>query len=276
MTASTPHEPLEASNLTPSSPTLQVVDGWKSFGHVVALRGVSLAAYQGEVLALVGDNGAGKSTLVKVLAGVHTLDSGELRVRGDLVDRADPQAARRRGISTVFQDLAIVETLDIAANMFLGQPTRRARLFANRREMIDEAAATLRNLRVRVPNVRVPAGELSGGQRQGVAIARAVRQNNPIILMDEPTAALGVRETGQVGEMIHQLRDRGKTVILVSHDLEFVFKVADRIQILRLGRIQAVRRLTKTTRSEVVGFITGTHAPDPHGGADGEEEENLQ
>jgi len=269
MAPSAPQEPV-----TVRTAALEVVDGWKSFGHVVALRGVSLTAHQGEVLALVGDNGAGKSTLVKILAGVYALDSGVQRVRGDVVDRADPRAARRRGISTVFQDLAIVETLDIAANMFLGQPMSRARFFANRRKMIDEAAATLRDLRVRVPNVRVPAGELSGGQRQGVAIARAVRQNTPIILMDEPTAALGVRETGQVADMIHQLRDREKAVILVSHDLEFVFGVADRVLILRLGRVQASRRVTDTNRSEVVGFITGAAAPDSDGLSGGQAEES--
>jgi simple sugar transport system ATP-binding protein/D-xylose transport system ATP-binding protein len=249
-----------------ASPTLEVSNGWKSFGHVTALRGVSLAAYAGEVLALVGDNGAGKSTLVKVLAGVHSLDSGEHRIGGRLLEKTDPRSAKSLGVSTVFQDLAIVDTLDVAANMFLGQPLRRLRVFANRGRMVDEAARSLRDLGIRVPSVRVAAGELSGGQRQGVAIGRAVRQDNPIILMDEPTAALGVRETMQVGQIISELRSRGKSVILVSHDLEFVFAVADRLLVLRLGQVQGVRKVAETDRREVVGLITGAHpADDPLG-----------
>ena len=221
-----------------------------------------MAAHAGEVLALVGDNGAGKSTLVKVLAGVHSLDFGELRINGELLERTDPRSARSRGVSTVFQDLAIVDTLDVAANMFLGQPLRRMHMFANRSRMVNEAAESLRDLGIRVPSVRVAAGELSGGQRQAVAIARAVRQDNPIILMDEPTAALGVRETMQVGQVIGELRNRGKSVILVSHDLEFVLAVADELLVLRLGQVQGIRRVSETDRHEVIGLITGAHAAD--------------
>lgn len=249
------------------TPILTVLNGWKSFGHVTALRDVNLQVYPGEVLALLGDNGAGKSTLVKVLGGVHTLDQGAFSINGARVDRADPKVALSGGISAVFQDLAVVETLDVAANVFLGRPLTRFRFFVAKRRMVDESARILRELRIRVPSVRVPVGELSGGQRQGVAIARAVRQDTPIILMDEPTAALGVRETAQVRNTITELQSQGKAVVLVSHDLEFVFSVADRVQVMRLGAVQGVRRVSESSRDEVVGLITGAIPPDGQGGA---------
>ena len=242
---------------TSQRPALEVTNGWKSFGHVTALRDVKLSAYPGEVLAILGDNGAGKSTLVKVLAGVHNLDAGELRISGVPVARTSPRLARQHGVSTVFQDLAVIETLDVAANMFLGQQIRRAWVFSNRRRMFAEAAESLAALGVRVPSVRAQLGELSGGQRQGVAIARAVREDNSIVLMDEPTAALGVRETAHVGEIIEELKRRGKCIILVSHDLEFVFKVSDRLLVLRLGGVQGLRNTNSTDQQEVVALITG-------------------
>lgn len=248
-------------------PALELVGGWKTFGHVVAMQDVDLTVHRGEVLAVVGDNGAGKSTLMKVLSGVYRPDAGELRVSGVVVEAGNPAEARRHGISTVFQDLALVETLDVAANMFLGRQERRLGVFANRRKMLEEAAATLKAYQVNVPSVRVPIGELSGGQRQSVAIARAIRENNPIILLDEPTAALGVRETRNVGTLIAALRSEGKAVIVVSHDLEFVFEHCDRIQVMRLGRVQARRKTANTTREEVVGLITGALAGDAASGA---------
>jgi ABC-type sugar transport system ATPase subunit len=251
---------LKAPALQP--PALEVTNGWKSFGHVTALRDVELKAFPGEILAILGDNGAGKSTLVKVLAGVHTLDAGELRINGQAVDRTSPRLAKQHGVSTVFQDLAVIETLDIAANMFLGQQIRRGWIFANRRRMFAEAADSLAALGVRVPSVRAQLGELSGGQRQGVAIARAVREDKPIVLMDEPTAALGVRETAHVGEIIKELKRLGKCVILVSHDLEFVFKVADRLLVMRLGRVQGNRDTRSTDQQEVVAMITGLAGAD--------------
>jgi ribose transport system ATP-binding protein len=243
-------------------PALEVTNGWKSFGHVTALRDVKLEAFPGEILAILGDNGAGKSTLVKVLAGVHPLDAGELRINGQIVDRTSPRLARQHGVSTVFQDLAVIETLDIAANMFLGQQITRGWIFANRRRMFADAADSLAALGVRVPSVRAQLGELSGGQRQGVAIARAVREDNPIVLMDEPTAALGVRETAHVGEIIQELKRLGKCVILISHDLEFVFKVSDRLLVMRLGRVQGRRDTHSTDQEEVVAMITGLAGDD--------------
>jgi ABC-type sugar transport system ATPase subunit len=254
--ASHPEVGTEAEVLS-STPALELTGAWKAFGHVVALRDVSLNAYPGEVLAVVGDNGAGKSTMVKVISGVYALDQGELRIRGKTLKGSDPHVARSMGVSTVFQDLALVETLDVAANMFLGQPLSRWRFFADRPRMIDEAAKTIRALRVRLPSVRVPVGELSGGQRQGVAIARAIRDDNPIVVMDEPTAALGVRETQQVADTVAELRANGKAVILISHDVSFVFKVADRVQVMRLGRVQGIRQVAETTPEELVGLITG-------------------
>ena len=250
-------------------PALQLVGGWKTFGHVVAMQDVDLTVHRGEVLTVVGDNGAGKSTLMKVLSGVYRPDAGELRVSDVVVEAGNPAEARRHGISTVFQDLALIETLDVAANMFLGRQERRFGVFANRRKMLDEAAATLKAYQVNVPSVRVPIGELSGGQRQSVAIARAIRENNPIILLDEPTAALGVRETRNVGTLIGTLRSEGKAVIVVSHDLGFVFEHSDRIQVMRLGKVHAQRKTLDTTREEIVGLITGALAGDAaHGTSD--------
>jgi len=238
-------------------PVLTLRDAWKLFGHVTALKAVNLDVYAGEVLAIVGDNGAGKSTLVKSLAGANRLDRGQLEVNQEKVDRVDPRVMRRLGLSVVFQDLALVETLDVATNMYLGQPLMRGGLFLRKRAMWNGAADTLQNLSVRLPSVRIPIGDLSGGQRQSVAIARAVLENNPILLLDEPTAALGVRETAQVGTIVTALRSQGIAVVIVSHDLEFVFEFADRIQVMRLGEVQGVRNTPETTREEIISLITG-------------------
>lgn len=241
---------------TSNNPLLELRNASKAFGYVVALQNASLSSYAGSVVALVGDNGAGKSTLVKVLAGVHQMDSGELLIDGQAATINNPSDAQQHGISTVFQDLALVEALDIAANVYLGRPIMRG-LFVNRAAMLEGAADLLRDLRIRVPSVRVPVGSLSGGQRQGVAIARSVLQQGRVIVMDEPTAALGVRETRHVEEIISELRSRGRAVVLVSHDLELVFRMADRIEVLRLGAVQGVRETNATTREEIVGLITG-------------------
>lgn len=241
--------------------SVQAVNVSKAFGHVEALKDVSLEAHEGEVLAVVGDNGAGKSTLVKVLAGVIRPDSGELLVRGERHLFHSPRDAHSAGVATVFQDLALVEVLDVATNMFLGRTPRRGP-FVDRHGMHRRAADLLVDLKIRLPSVRVPVGLLSGGQRQGVAIARAVLQGGELFVMDEPTAALGVRETAQVLEIVHELRSKRKAVIVVSHDLEVVFDLADRILVMRLGRRVGVRRTEQTSRSEVVGLITGTVSPD--------------
>lgn len=238
-------------------PTLQLVRASKSFGHLIALEHVDLVAHRGETLAIVGDNGAGKSTLLKVLAGVYRPDEGHVYIDGVAIQSGNPADARRHGISTVFQDLALVETLDVAFNLFLGRQIRKFGVFADRRRMIQLATQTLADYGVTVPSVRVPVGELSGGQRQSVAIARAVREDNPIILLDEPTAALGVRETANAGKIIDSLKAAVRAVVVVTHDLSFAFDHCDRIQVMRLGRVHAVRTTRDTTREEIVGLITG-------------------
>lgn len=238
-------------------PVLTVERASKHFGSVAALRAANLEVYSGEVLGVVGDNGAGKSTLLKMLSGIHAPTEGRITVAGEEVLFSSPADARRLGISTVQQDLALVEVLDVASNLFLGDFPKR-RLFVDRKRMEREAADLLRRLNVRVASVLTPISSLSGGQRQIIAISRAVRlEHARVVLLDEPTAALGVQETAHVGEIIDNLRADGKAVILISHDLEFVFKHADRIQVMRLGRTTAARRVADTTRDEIIALITG-------------------
>jgi ABC-type sugar transport system ATPase subunit len=235
---------------------LRVLGVTKRFGHVRALEGVDLSVQAGEVLALVGDNGAGKSTLMKVIAGVMSPDAGELFLRGGPVSFRSPADARRQGIAAVFQDLALVECLDIATNVFLGEIPRR-RLFVNRRLMDAETSEVLRRMNVAVHSPRTPVGLLPAGHRQVIAVARAVRSDSRVVVMDEPTAALGVSEKARVADLIDRLKAERKAVILVSHDLQLVFDHADRIQVLRLGRTAGVRVCCDTDRDEIVGLITG-------------------
>jgi simple sugar transport system ATP-binding protein/D-xylose transport system ATP-binding protein len=230
----------------------------KAFGHVKALTRVDLSAHAGEIHFVVGDNGAGKSTTLKILSGIYRPDSGDVRIHGSAVQMRDAADAHHFGIAVVHQDLALVECLDVATNMALGAIPRRGRFMLDRRRMEQEATKVLSDLKIRVGSVRTQIGLLSGGERQIVAIARAVRMNLPIILLDEPTAALGVRETAHVGDILDQLRAQGKTIICISHDLEFVFKYADRITVMRLGNSVATLARENTTRDEVVGMITGT------------------
>jgi len=243
------------------APSLRAVGISKSFGHVQALRGASLEAPRGKVTALVGDNGAGKSTMIKVIAGLYQPDAGHLEVAGSPVTFNTPADAVAAGIATVFQDLALVDVLDVATNMYLGRPPMKG-IFVDDRRMHEDAADRLQELRMRVPSVRVPVGMLSGGQRQAVAIARAFAHGSPIILMDEPTAALGIRERRHVLELVRELRDQGRTVLIISHDLETIFDVSDYIQVMRLGRRVGTRRTADTNRQEIVALITGSAAAD--------------
>src|SRR3954470_13141263 len=244
--------------MTPSTaPALQLRGISKRFGHVTALAGVDLTAYDGNILAVLGDNGAGKSTLIKVISGVHQPDEGEIQVNEESVILRNPADARTAGVATVFQDLALVEVLDVSTNMFLGQFPRRG-WFVDRKAMDQQSRAFLDELKVTVASVKSEIGMLSGGQRQIIAIARAMRTGARIVLLDEPTAALGVRETAHAADLIRALRDRGNTVICVSHDMNFVFGVADRVQVLRLGRVAGVREIASTSRDEVIGLITGS------------------
>ncbi|MTD16861.1 ATP-binding cassette domain-containing protein [Nakamurella sp. YIM 132087] len=245
------------------APALELRAIRKYFGSVRALEHVDFTAYPGEIHAIVGDNGAGKSTMVKIVTGIHRGDDGEIFVAGAPLDlRHDAADVQDRGIAVVYQDLALVECLDIAANLSLGNlPTKWGVL--DRRRMERDAAAVLRDLKVRVGDVRTPVGLLSGGQRQIIAIARAVRMDKPIILLDEPTAALGVQESAKVGGILDRLRTAGKAVICISHDLEFVFEHADRVTVLRLGHSVGTRRVADVDRDEIIGMITGAIPRDP-------------
>jgi ABC-type sugar transport system ATPase subunit len=240
-------------------PTLVLTYLVKRFGGVTALNRVSMTARAGEVTALVGDNGAGKSTLVRCLSGVHLPDEGEILIDGVPVSFADPSAARHAGIETVHQELALADNLDVASNMFLGRelvhgPTRLFRL--RRKEMQAEAKSVLNRYGIRMPSVRSAVRELSGGQRQGVAIARAVGWGSRIVLMDEPTSALGVVETARILDIVRGLADRGLAVVLISHNMEQVHSVSDAIWILRGGNLVAGLRTADTTTSEIVHYIT--------------------
>ncbi len=244
--------------MTSSVPALELRGIKKAFGSVEALVHVDFAANAGEIHAIVGDNGAGKSTMIKIVTGIHRGDAGQIFIEGEPLDlRHDASDAQSLGVAVVYQDLALVECLDIATNMALGNLPRRFRFVLDRRRMDREASKVLTDLKVRVGDVKTPVGLLSGGQRQVVAIARAVRMDKPIMLLDEPTAALGVQESAHVGRILDELKTTGKAVILVSHDLEFVFKHADRVTVLRLGRSVGTRAIAQTSRDEVIAMITG-------------------
>jgi ABC-type sugar transport system ATPase subunit len=241
-----------------ASPLLRVERLRKEFQAVVALEAVSLDVAPGEIVALVGDNGAGKSTLVKCLAGVHPPTSGQIRLAGRPVHFSSPLDARHAGIETVFQDLALADAQPVYMNMFLGRELTRGPLrLLDRRTMATETQALLEELDVRIDSPRKPIRDLSGGQRQGVAIARAMHWAQRAILMDEPTAALGVAETRRVEGLIRRMRDRGRAILIVSHSLDQVLRLADRICVLRRGRQVGIRPTADTTGDEIVAMITG-------------------
>lgn len=226
----------------------------KNFGAVSALTDIELDVHAGEVVALVGDNGAGKSTLVKILAGVHQPSSGEIRFQGREVSLDSPSAALDLGIATVFQDLALCENLDVVANIFLGRELAPYHLDEVAMEV--RAWTLLNELAARIPSVRIPIASLSGGQRQTVAIARSLLLEPRLIMLDEPTAALGVAQTAEVLNLIERVRAKGLGVIVISHNMEDVRAVADRIVVLRLGRNNGVFT-PDASNAELVGAITG-------------------
>ena len=239
-------------------PILEVRGVSKAYGHVQALDRVDLQLYPHEVLALVGDNGAGKSTLVKILSGVYRKDEGEILVDGNTVEIHGPLDAQRiAGISTVYQDLALVDVRDVASNIFLNMEPTYLGILINFRQLYADARRVIEELKIDLPSVRVNVGELSGGQRQAVAIARALARGQRIFLLDEPTAALGVEQQHKVNQLIAKLKDNGKTVMVISHNLEHVFTVADRLAVLRRGRCVGIRLKSQTTKEEIVGLITG-------------------
>jgi len=243
-------------------PIIELEGVVKSFGPVSVLKGVNLKAYPGKVTALVGDNGAGKSTLIKGLAGVQPYDSGSVRFDGAEVHLHTPREAARLGIEVVYQDLALADNLDIVQNMFLGREETSFGTF-DEGLMEKEASDTLRSLSVRtVKSVRQKVSSLSGGQRQTVAIARAVLKKARVVILDEPTAALGVAQTEQVLNLVRRLADQGVAVIIISHNLADVFEVADFVSVLYLGQMVAELEVANTTRDDVVGYITGTKTPE--------------
>ncbi len=227
----------------------------KSFGAVAALTDINLDVAAGEVVAVVGDNGAGKSTLVKVLAGVHAPDSGTIVFDGRPVEIPDPGTAISLGIATVFQDLALCENLDVVENLFLGQELSPYRL--DEVEMEKRSWGLLKQLSARIATVRVPIASLSGGQRQTVAIARSLLGDPKIIILDEPTAALGVAQTAEVLDLIERVRERGLGVVMISHNMEDVRAVADRVVVLRLGRNNGVFDVETVSSDQIVAAITG-------------------
>ena len=240
------------------TPLIELSDVVKSFGPVSVLKGVGLKAYAGKVTALVGDNGAGKSTLIKGLAGVQPYDSGTVKFDGEEVTLHTPREAARLGIEVVYQDLALCDNLDIVQNMFLGREETSLGTFDEGR-MERDASDTLRSLSVRtVKSVRQKVSSLSGGQRQTVAIARAVLKDARVVILDEPTAALGVAQTEQVLNLVKRLAEQGVAVIMISHNLVDVFAVADYISVLYLGQMVAAVDAKDTTSDDVVGYITGT------------------
>jgi fructose transport system ATP-binding protein len=257
---------------TPSTPVLQARGLVKRYGHVTALDGADLDLLPGEILAVIGDNGAGKSTLVKALSGALVPDAGEIRLDGRAVRFHSPADARRQGIETVYQDLAVAPAMTIAENLFLGRELRRAGVpgslfrLLDKRRMAAEAASHLQSLQIGIASVRQPVESLSGGQRQGVAVARSAAFARHVVIMDEPTAALGVKESKMVLDLIRRVRDKGLPVLLVSHNMPHVFEVADRIHVARLGKRVAVVRPSEISMADAVAIMTGAMTVDTPAG----------
>src|SRR5258706_12710187 len=260
-----------ADNITPSvgemsspvpeqpsgEPRLRLRGISKTFGAVRALSKIDFEVYDGEVVGLVGDNGAGKSTLIKVIAGVGPADEGEIFVEGRPVSLNSPQAATRLGIETVYQDLALCDNLDVIANLNLGREQISPLRMLKETEMEKKGLEVLRTLEVKIPSVRTLVASLSGGQRQSIAVAKSILRNARVVLLDEPTAALGVAQTRQVLHMIRRLRDQGLAVVVISHNLADVFEVVDRVIVLRLGRRVGTFDIKSITPERVVAAITG-------------------
>ena len=247
----------------PVRPVLQARGLVKRYGQVTALDGADFELLPGEILAVIGDNGAGKSTLIKALSGALIPDEGEIRLDGKPVKLHSPVDARRHGIETVYQDLAVAPSMSIAENLFLGREIRRSGLLGflvgmlDKKRMLEEAVKHLRDLQIGIRSMKQPVETLSGGQRQGVAVARSAAFARHVVIMDEPTAALGVKESNMVLDLIRRVRDRGLPVILISHNMPHVFEVADRIHIQRLGRRAALVRTSDIGMSDAVAVMTG-------------------
>jgi D-xylose transport system ATP-binding protein len=260
------------------TPILELKGISKRFGAVQALSEVDFEVFPGEVVGLVGDNGAGKSTLVKTIAGINIPDSGEYHFNGSRVQVSGPTDVTRLGISTVYQDLALCDNLDVVNNLYLGREELENIPVLDEEAMERRSRDVLRGLSVKIPHVRTPVASLSGGQRQSVAVARSVMWDAKLVLLDEPTAALGVAQTRQVLDLIRRLREQGLGVVVISHNMVDVFEVADRIIVMRLGRRVATFDVRQATREEVVGAITGAEFGKARegAGADGGPAEELE
>jgi simple sugar transport system ATP-binding protein len=245
----------------PHKPLLEVKGLSKHFGAVEALNDFSMKVYPGEVVALAGDNGAGKTTVIKAISGVYKPTGGKIMLGDEEVDFSTPQEARDRGIETIYQDLALADNLSIGANIFLGREPMRRMLglipVLDRKKMNDAAKETMALLDFHVSRMEAPVSNFSGGQRQAVAIGRAVFWDAQILIMDEPTAALGVPEQRKVLALIHQLKAQGRGIIFISHNLQDIFAVSDRIQVLRRGIEVGERRIAETTHDEIVKLMVG-------------------
>jgi D-xylose transport system ATP-binding protein len=250
---------------TPSTPLLELRGVSKAFGAVQALYRVDFEVQPGEVMALVGDNGAGKTTLIKSIAGIYPFDEGEVHYEGDYVDIHGPRDAAKLGIEVVYQDLALADNLDVVANMFLGRERTRGGFVLDESSMERSSRETLDSLSVTtLRSVRQTVAGLSGGQRQAVAVAKSVMWDSKLVILDEPTAALGVAQTRQVLDLVQRLAERGLGVVIITHNLHDVFEAADRITVLRLGQRVAMLERAATTQQEIVHAITaGTldHVP---------------
>jgi ABC-type sugar transport system ATPase subunit len=243
--------------LIENKPFLEVEELHKRFSHVEALRGATLNAYQRQILAIVGDNGAGKSTLIKALSGVLTPDSGTISIQGKEYNRLTPRLARECGIAAVFQDLSLINSQNVWENIFLGQEYHR-KGWLNCNQMRREATRLLESLNIDIKNIDVPVGNLSGGQRQALAIARAIRQGRKLVIFDEPTAAMGYRETLAVQKLIKELTKQGLGIIVISHNIQQVFELADRICVMRQGIVQGIVQTKAVTMDDIVAMIMGS------------------
>ena len=253
-----------------ATPVLQARGLIKRYGHVTALDGADFELLSGEILAVIGDNGAGKSTLIKALSGALVPDEGEIRLDGKLVRFHSPIDARRQGIETVYQDLAVAPAMSIAENLFLGREVHRPGVLGSvfrlldKKKMLADAIAYMKDLQIGIRSMKQPVETLSGGQRQGVAVARSAAFARHVVIMDEPTAALGVKESNMVLELIRRVRDKGLPVILISHNMPHVFEISDRIHIQRLGKRAAVVSPREIGMSDAVAIMTGAMKPPVH------------
>lgn len=229
----------------------------KSFGNIKVLKDVSFKINKSEIVALVGNNGAGKSTLIKIMSGVYTQDKGYFSIKGEKVEKLTPDKAINLGITTVYQDLALVDTLDVSSNIYLGREPLKNYFFVNKTKMDKDAKKLISKLNIDIPYINTKVGVLSGGQRQGIAIARAISQGGEILILDEPTAAMGVKETEKIFKLINSLSNNGYTIVIISHNISQVFEIADRIIVLRNGQTVGNFLTTDTTEREIINCITG-------------------